>query len=328
MPRVSDAGLGQVISWYICTGVAVLFAAGRFIFHWRQFGRFTIPDGLVLLSTACLIADLVIQHYMWARGMDDMANATRDDFIAIMQCIIPGSVLYVSSLFCIKFAMVLFYKKLAAPGTRLQYVYTGTLGVLGAMYLVIFFDILFQCFPNDKRWSMDPDFNILSDVFIICLPVSMVLKLKMKRRQKIGLVVVFSLGFCVVISSIVRAYYSSRNETMLTCTVSMVETAIAIVASCLPDLRSLLVSRTTRTGTGSYGKHYELSSLHRRTPRSQSARNTSQVTRINSDGEEELVKVEAPSPDPEIGYGIGVDKIMVENTYTVRHEDQEPYHAV
>jgi hypothetical protein len=54
------------------------------------------------------------------------------------------------------------------------------------------------------------------------------------------------------------------NETMLTCTVSMVETAIAIVAACLPALRSMVLGNTT-SGPSSYGKHYELSSARRRT---------------------------------------------------------------
>lgn len=39
---------------------------------------------------------------------------------------------------------------------------------------------------------------------------------------------------CVLTSIVIRAYYSKRNETMLTCTVSMVETAVAIIATCLP----------------------------------------------------------------------------------------------
>lgn len=37
---------------------------------------------------------------------------------------------------------------------------------------------------------------------------------------------------------VIRAYFSKRNETMLTCTVSMIETMIAITAACLP--RTLL----------------------------------------------------------------------------------------
>jgi Kef-type K+ transport system membrane component KefB len=123
--------------------------------------------------------------------------------------------------------------------------------LLGAFWTAIFFDIIFQCFPHDKRWSQNPAYqcdpkqaeinywltillNIGTDVFTICLPIYMVLQLQMKMKQKIGVAAIFALGFLVVVASIIRAYYSKRNETMLTCTVSMIETAVAIIATCLP----------------------------------------------------------------------------------------------
>jgi hypothetical protein len=52
---------------------------------------------------------------------------------------------------------------------------------------------------------------------------------------------------------------------MLTCTVSMVENAIAITAACLPALRSMIIGDTTRGASSSYGKHYELASARRKT---------------------------------------------------------------
>jgi hypothetical protein len=64
---------------------------------------------------------------------------------------------------------------------------------------------------------------------------------------------------------VVRAYYSHRNETMLTCTVSMIETAIAIIAACLPALRSMIIGDTTKGASNSYGRHYELASGRRKT---------------------------------------------------------------
>jgi len=69
--------------------------------------------------------------------------------------IIPGSTLYVASLWAVKIALVLFYKRIAAPRSTLQKVYNGALVALGVTFLVIFFDILFQCYPHDKRWSQD-----------------------------------------------------------------------------------------------------------------------------------------------------------------------------
>lgn len=52
---------------------------------------------------------------------------------------------------------------------------------------------------------------------------------------------------------------------MLTCTVSMIETAIAIIATCLPALRSMVLgTNTTKGDSNSYGRHYELSNAQRK----------------------------------------------------------------
>lgn len=45
----------------------------------------------------------------------------------------------------------------------------------------------------------------------------------------------------------------------------MIETAIAIIATCLPALRSMILgTNTTKASSNSYGRHYELSSARRR----------------------------------------------------------------
>lgn len=278
---MAASGIGQVVSWYICTVAALPFVCLRMYSRWAKFGGLAIEDGLIVLAFLCLVGDLAIQQHMWNLGLGDM-SAPDVDIKGIMQMIVPGSILYVTSLWAVKFALVLFYKRLAAPGSKLITVYNVALGGLLVTYLIIFFDILFQCYPYDKRWSTDPNyqcdpkaakanywitilFNIISDAIIISLPITMVMRLQMKLKQKLGVAAIFSLGGFVIISSIIRAYYSYRNETMLTCTVSMVETAIALIASCLPALRSMLIGGNTQNVTSTYGKHYELTSDRRKT---------------------------------------------------------------
>ncbi|KAL4818894.1 hypothetical protein BDW67DRAFT_194410 [Aspergillus spinulosporus] len=271
---------GQVVAWYVCTVVACVFLVARLAVRWRLLKRLYIDDIFVALAALCLIGDLVIQHYMFNQGMSDMAHASTENAIRMMKMIIPGSTLYVTSLWLIKASMVIFYKRLA-DRTKYQTIYNITLAVLGATWLVLFLDIVLKCYPPNRQWKglTDPTlacpekpttvnywltilFNIFSDVFIICLPISQVARLKMPSRQKWGVISVFLLGGLVVITSIIRAIYSHRNEQMITCTVSMIETAIAIIASCLPVLRTLVFGSHSRTGTYSSNKRhgYELSS--------------------------------------------------------------------
>ncbi|KXJ89124.1 hypothetical protein Micbo1qcDRAFT_196972 [Microdochium bolleyi] len=282
-------GLGQVVSWYICTVVAVGFLIARMIVRWQRLAALFIEDGLLCLAGLCLIGDLVIQHYMWTLGLaEPQANVTFPNFVSMMKMIVPGSTLYVTSLWLIKLALVIFYKKIAAPGTKMQIAYNVTLGFLVCSWLAIFFNIMFQCFPHDKRWSMDPNYacnprqseinywltvllNIFTDVVIICLPVAMVMNLQMKLKQKLGVAAIFALGVFVVIASIIRAYYSHNGAQMITCTVSMVEAAVAIVAACLPPLRSLILGQSTTVQSSSYGKRYELSYFNNRKGRNTGA---------------------------------------------------------
>ncbi|OGM42006.1 hypothetical protein ABOM_009502 [Aspergillus bombycis] len=262
---MAPPGVGQVVGWYICTIVACVVFVTRLVVRWRRFSKFYIDDYLVAAACVCLIGDLIIQHLMFNWGMTDRANASKSDMINMMKMIIPGSTLYVTSLWLIKVGMVCFYKRLA-DRTHYQRIYNVVLVLLAATWLTIFLNIIFKCFPVDRIWDMDnPDracskkqsrinywitilFNIFSDVIIICLPISQVLRLRMPFKQKLGVMSIFLLGIMVVITSIIRAIFSWQNKQMITCTVSMIETAIAIIANSLPVLRTLFLVRSLAAG--------------------------------------------------------------------------------
>lgn len=72
----------------------------------------------------------------------------------------------------------------------------------------------------------------------------------------------------------------------------MVETSVAIIATCLPALRTLILGHISRIGTESAGRHYELSS---RRPGNGTQRQTftggrARVTGLEHDSDDELVK--------------------------------------
>lgn len=167
---------------------------------------------------------------------------------------------------------------------------------------------------------------------VICLPISQVLKLKLPKKQKIGVLSIFGLGFLVVITSsmlihlsqsqlsltrstVIRAVYSYRNEQMITCTVSMIETAIAIIASCLPVMRTLFFGSRSRTGTYSGRRGYELSSSghigagtkQKATVSASHVGSRSKTQLSRHDSEDELVR-ESASPAVDAHHGISVTR--------------------
>jgi hypothetical protein len=65
---MAATGLGQVISWYICTVVAFAFVVVRMAVKLRNVSTISLDDGFLLLATGCLIGDLAIQQHMWNLG--------------------------------------------------------------------------------------------------------------------------------------------------------------------------------------------------------------------------------------------------------------------
>jgi hypothetical protein len=160
----------------------------------------------------------------------------------------------------------------------------------------------------------------------------------MPKKQKWAVISVFLLGVLVVITSsmspfsplisspltmypVIRAIYSYRNEQMVTCTVSMIETAIAIIASCLPVLRTLVFGSHSRTGTYSGHRGYELShsGVHTggvskqhttvSTSQSQVDRGVDDIS--FNDSEDGLVKDTAPISGPGIASDMSISCIRI-----------------
>ncbi|KAF4626739.1 hypothetical protein G7Y89_g11418 [Cudoniella acicularis] len=190
-------GEGQIISWYVCTMAALVFLIIRMVVKWRKFQTFSIEDYFLILAASCLVGDLAIQQYMWNLGMASHGTASSENLKHIMQC------------------KVTFYKRISAR-TGLQKVYNAVLGFLAVSWTVIFFDIIFQFFLVDRKWTTDPSqtcstqaseinywltifLYIGTDVVIIILPISMVAKLQMPLKQKFGVAGMFALGLFVVI---------------------------------------------------------------------------------------------------------------------------------
>ncbi|KAK3295775.1 uncharacterized protein B0H64DRAFT_417402 [Chaetomium fimeti] len=134
----------------------------------------------------------------------------------------------------------------------------------------VFFAIILQCTPVSFNW--DPTvqggycvdrrvlyistaaFNILTDILILGLPLWIFSSLRIPKRTKIALHIVFLLGFLVTITSIIRLVLlvqglfsvsifpnaASHNVGFVT---SAVETNLAIITASAPALRPIFRSR-------------------------------------------------------------------------------------
>ncbi|KAF3902088.1 hypothetical protein ABW21_db0201828 [Orbilia brochopaga] len=105
-----------------------------------------------------------------------------------------------------------------------------------------------KCIPREALWFANAGLNIFTDFSIALLPLPVIFKLNMPRRQKIPLMFIFALGFFICIVSILRLRFLiilSRSmdptwDQPATAYWSAIEMNISIVCACLPALKPLV----------------------------------------------------------------------------------------
>ncbi|KAF1968160.1 hypothetical protein BU23DRAFT_424740, partial [Bimuria novae-zelandiae CBS 107.79] len=104
------------------------------------------------------------------------------------------------------------------------------------------------CFPRLQMWILNAAFNIITDFCIVTLPIPAIMTLQLPRRQKIGVSLIFALGFFICVISILRIPSllkagKSTDPTNDNCGIanwSVIEVNAAIVGACLSTLKPLL----------------------------------------------------------------------------------------
>lgn len=100
-----------------------------------------------------------------------------------------------------KLGLLLFYYKLFAVNDLTRIGSLVGMAVVVPLYTALFFVFVFM--DEASAWKANKAmavFNIVTDFYLLVLPLTAVVWLRMERRKKIGLIVIFSSGFLYVIS--------------------------------------------------------------------------------------------------------------------------------
>ncbi|KAG9816482.1 hypothetical protein KCU68_g18832, partial [Aureobasidium melanogenum] len=169
---------------------------------------------------------------------------------------------YQASLCLTKISILLQYRRVFV-GSDIQRVILGSIGVIVVYGLWSVFSTAFMCTPVayfwDRSisghclsrlgvWFANASINIITDVVICLMPVPVLNRLRLPRKQKYALIGVFSLGLFVCLTSILRlkALYDISVSTDITwdntpaAYWSSLECNFSIVAACLPMLRKTI----------------------------------------------------------------------------------------
>ncbi|KAL1889951.1 hypothetical protein Sste5346_008529 [Sporothrix stenoceras] len=114
-----------------------------------------------------------------------------------------------------------------------------------------------HCIPNIPQWYINAAGNIASDVSIFCLPIPILKRLNLKRRQKILVMGIFSLGFFTCAISIIRIKYLKQYadfswENVASSCWSVSELSSAVTCLCLPTLKPLVQKMLPRLMSSTY----------------------------------------------------------------------------
>ncbi|TQN64198.1 Satratoxin biosynthesis SC1 cluster protein 4 [Colletotrichum shisoi] len=177
-----------------------------------------------------------------------------------------------------KVSLLIFYFRLSPQRWFKQAVW-ASLAIIAAYSVAIFFALVFACDPIAMSWDITitegtcinrPSLyiaaaaaNIISDLILFALPIPIVVKLQIPRRQKIGLFFIFAVGSLTVVTSVVRvsllpAMLTSTDQSWVISWASLwiiVEANLIVICAALPTLRKFFRHVAPKIiGESTYGK--------------------------------------------------------------------------
>ncbi|KAJ9482206.1 hypothetical protein VN97_g11233 [Penicillium thymicola] len=286
--------------------LALVIISVRVGVRWKLVGpaNFQLDDYLMPLAGVFFVLETVAAYLVGAKFegltnsyMTPEQRATLDPNstewshrVAGSKIQIIGWSLYVAILWLVKFSLAVFYSRLT---TGLQHLPTRVrVGyiILGVTYIATALTLLLSCQPFHAFWQINPDpgnlcqptdsrvyvfvvviLNILTDVYLLSIPLPLLWTVNLNLKRKIPLMVLFSGATFVMIAGVIRAATIMRltpdgavSGSKWACR----ETFVSIVVSNLPIIQPLIrkgfrkigLSHVFSSSGKTSGQPYQLSS--------------------------------------------------------------------
>ncbi|KAF4975592.1 hypothetical protein FZEAL_7645 [Fusarium zealandicum] len=237
---------------------------------------------------------------------------------------------YTSIIWSLKGTMLCFFARMTI-GTWHNFFVKSISIFCAVSYCAVFLTITLGCFPTQKNWQVLPNpglkctfklqnflvttvLNVLTDAFILCIPLPMLWTLQIPFRKKLVVGLLLSSGAFVIAAAIIRVVLTvSASPSALTINGWGVrETIVGIIAVNVPALRPLFTREFWSTG-----------------PVTQIAshRNTSGAGRSSDMGPYELTPSingskhgDRGSQESIVGKGSREAGVMVRTTFSIGHD--------
>ncbi|CAK7225147.1 hypothetical protein SCUCBS95973_005762 [Sporothrix curviconia] len=230
---------------------------------------FKADDYLMMVAAVVYAAETTLAYTVGAywqglanNGMTDAERAALSPTSAEYRLRVNGSKTQVAGwstytllLWLLKASMCTFYLRLTDGLNYHLRIYIG-FGVVFTTWVAVLLSILLGCRPLSKNWQIYPDpgnfcqpaisridifvtvvLNVLTDIYLLSIPLPMLWKANLPATRKIGLMVLFSGGIFVTMAGILRCVLILTNPitgAQQAGSWACRETFVAVVTSNLP----------------------------------------------------------------------------------------------
>ncbi|KAI1338466.1 hypothetical protein F5Y15DRAFT_129702 [Xylariaceae sp. FL0016] len=248
----------------VLTAVTVLAIAARCVIRFVLIRDPGMDDYMIILSLIFTIAFVAMMYWAASCGLGDpMTTLSLTEMTNILKSTFVVEIVYYAAIFCVKSSIVFMYTRFAIS-EGFKKLCLGTNILLALFFVVCIGTTVGQCTPLYKFWDVTKlvsgncinttaffyftsGFNILTDLWILGLPIPTLRKLQISRHNRYVLYGVFGVGAFASAMSCVRLYsihtYTQAQDPfkdgVLINIWSIVEMTVAIWCASAPALKPL-----------------------------------------------------------------------------------------
>ncbi|KAH7382013.1 hypothetical protein BKA64DRAFT_218410 [Cadophora sp. MPI-SDFR-AT-0126] len=273
-PNRSGGLIATVAALFV---MAFLAIALRLISRVCASNTIGIDDWIIILALLLAVPSTAFTILMASKGFGrhvwDLADGS---LLQILRSLYVAECLYVITLAATKISVLFLYLRIF-PHKSFRTATLATMGMIALSTTIIFLMTVFSCHPVAFFWNrdirggkcMDLDklayansaMSIIQDLIIVILPLPVLAKLNMGKKKKIGVGFMFAVGSFGCVVSMIRlksllSFGTSLDPSWDYVDVTIwtiVELAVAMVCSCFPAIRNLLIRIYPRAFLSSIG---------------------------------------------------------------------------
>ncbi|KXH60139.1 CFEM domain-containing protein [Colletotrichum salicis] len=267
--------------------ITAVFVLARLLSKFLRLSTWGPDDFTLILGYLFSISFAISKFQGYQLGIGrDIWTLSYDEITRFMQIFFAFEVIYTLSISALKASILFFYIRVFSMVSRTFSLVLWCTQAFNFLFCLAFTVAnLNQCRPFSNAWEAwdgrHPGYcinvyamfiahaaiNIALDVWMLGLPVTQVLWLNLRKRQKVEIVVMFGLGVFITIVSAIRlrvllsleGFQDPTNDAFYLHMWSYIELSVGIIVACLPSTRQVwrhLVPKFLRLiGLGTLSHH-------------------------------------------------------------------------